>query len=456
MGEGEAVADDYLTAREAAERLGVKLPTLYSYASRGLIESVPGSRARSRRYRGADVERLCARRDARAGHGPVAASALQWGEPVLDTSITSISDRLGPLYRGRAAVELADADVPFEAVVELLWNAEVPSPEDPLDTRPLDPRQGAGSAWRIPSAWRDLRHQSLGFDRDLVATLLPEEGASPMATLGLLIPLLAVGDPGRFGLSPSQVQSRARRLIRRMACGLAPGLLPAQLERAFRAETIAAAVAAALGAHCEPAEIRALDRALVLVADHELNASTFAARVAASTGADLYACAQAALATLSGPRHGGATDRVEALLAEVDHPGAAERVVHERRRRGEYVDGFGHPLYGAGDPRGRALMRWARELASNRSSVRSCFAVAEAVETPANLDFGLVTLATALGLPRGAAAGIFAVGRCAGWIAHVLEQYEAGYLVRPRARYTGPARTTEALGSPQDGEASSR
>ena len=120
---------------------------------------------------------------------------------------------------------------------------------------------------------------------------------------------------------------------------------------------------------------------------------------------------------------------------------AAERAVHERRRRGEDVDGFGHPLYREGDPRGRALMELACELAPNREPVQICLAVAESVaesvETLPNLDFGLVTLSAALGLPRGAAAGLFAVGRCAGWVAHVLEQYQAGYLVRPRARYTG-------------------
>lgn len=422
---GEPPADDYLTAPEAAERLGVKLPTLYSYASRGLIQSVPGG-PRSRRYRRADLERLCARRDARAGHGPAAASALQWGEPVLDTRITSISLGLGPQYRGRSAVELAAADVPFEVVADLLWDPASPPPGVELDSEP-------------PATWTDLTNASLGFDPALVANLLSVDppGIPPLSMLALQVPLLAAGDAGRFGQEPERVRSRARLLIKRMACGLSGVFAPDDLERTLAANSIAETLARAFAADCGADGVRALNRALVLVADHELNASTFAARVAASTGADLYSCIQAAVATLSGPRHGGATDRVEALLAEIAAGGTAETVVHARRRRGERVDGFGHPLYVDGDPRGDALMGLARELAGDRPAVRRCLAVAESVATPPNLDFGLVTLSSALGLPRGAAAGLFAVGRCAGWVAHVLEQVQAGYLVRPRARYTG-------------------
>ena len=152
---GEPRADDYLTAREAAERLGVKLPTLYSYASRGLIQSVPGG-PRSRRYRRADLDRLCARRDARAGHGPAAASALQWGEPVLDTRITSISLAHGPQYRGRFAVELAAADVPFEVVADLLWDPASPPPGVELDSEtPMSvlstPLAAPPTATKLPS-----------------------------------------------------------------------------------------------------------------------------------------------------------------------------------------------------------------------------------------------------------------------------------------------------------------
>jgi citrate synthase len=179
----------------------------------------------------------------------------------------------------------------------------------------------------------------------------------------------------------------------------------------------------------------------VIGADHELNASTFAARIAASTGTDIYGCISAALSCLAGPRHGGASDRIEALVAEVGEPANAERVVHERQRRGEATPGFGHPLYLEGDPRGSLLMDMAREIAPDSTPVATCAALVDAIQRGAggpNIDVGLVALALALDLPRGAAVGIFAVSRCVGWVAHALEQYEAGYLLRPRARYLGP------------------
>jgi citrate synthase len=187
--------------------------------------------------------------------------------------------------------------------------------------------------------------------------------------------------------------------------------------------------------------LRALRAALVVCADHELNASAFAARVAASTHADVYACLLAALGTLTGPRHGGSCDRVEALVAETERPERATHVVLERARRGEGVPGFGHPLYPAGDPRASPLLDHARALAPRSRDVRVVLALIEAMRDTGrgapNLDAGLVALAAALGLPRGSAIGVFAIGRMAGWVAHVLEQYAAGFLFRPRARYLG-------------------
>jgi citrate synthase len=185
--------------------------------------------------------------------------------------------------------------------------------------------------------------------------------------------------------------------------------------------------------------VKAIDAALVLCADHELNVSTFAARVAASAGADVYACLLAALATLSGPEHGGMCDRIEALAAETDHVRRAREVVIARARRGDSVPGFGHPLYPSGDPRGAMLMSLARDLAGDGGRAAVLFALADAARDagygePVS-DFGLVTLAAALELAPGGAASLFAIGRSAGWIAHVLEQYEAGFLLRPRARY---------------------
>lgn len=416
---------EFVPAREAAELLGVKLATLYAYTSRGLVQSVAADRGRRRLYRRSDLERLRARRDARAGHGPVAAAALRFGEPVLDSSITSISVEHGPSYRGREAATLASEHVQFEAVAEILWTEGQPMPG-------VDAEEMADD-WRIGQ---------LGVPASTLGSLLPD-GAPPLTVLAALIPVLAARDPGRFTELTESVVPRARRLIRRMAAGLAlvreESRREAAVEAALAAPTVASAIAEALGASRGARGVAAIDEALVLGADHELNASTFAARVAASTGADVYGGVSAALACLAGPRHGGASDRVEALVAEIHEPAQAERVVYARQRRGEAIDGFRHPLYPDGDPRGAVLIELAREIAPDSRAVSIFLALVDAMEAAGgghpNIDAGLVALALALELPRGSAVGIFAIARSAGWVAHMLEQYQAGYLVRPRARY---------------------
>ncbi len=412
------MADDPdLSAREAAARLGVKLPTLYAYVSRGLLQSRRGPGGRGRRYARADVERLLGRRGPGGRARAAAGGALSWGEPVLESRITALTPD-GPRYRGHDAVSLAQEGVRFEAVAELLWSGTPPA-EARIDT----------------AAWRP---GSLGVAPARLSALLPDD-TPPLATLAVLVPALAVGDPGRFDALPAAVLTRTRRLIRRLAAGLALGR-PARLRAALAAPSVAAATAAALGAR-GPAAAAAVERALVLCAAHELTASAFTARVAASTGADVYACVGAALGALSGPRHGAVTDQVEALLREAGDPDRAERAVHERLRRGEPVPGFGHPFYADGDPRCEPLLEVARDAAPRSREVRTLLALVDATtgagRPPPNIDTGLVAVRAALGVAPGSAAGLFAVGRCAGWVAHVLEQGRAGGLLRPRARYPG-------------------
>src|SRR5262249_37348850 len=125
----EATPESYVTGPAAAELLGVKMATLYAYASRGLVRSEPSGAGRARRYRTDDLLRLRTRRDARSGHGPVAAGALHWGEPVLETAVGTITDE-GPVYRGQRAVELATGGVSFERVAELLWSGSLPNEAD--------------------------------------------------------------------------------------------------------------------------------------------------------------------------------------------------------------------------------------------------------------------------------------------------------------------------------------
>jgi citrate synthase len=382
----------------------VKPQTVYAYASRGLLRRI--GTGKQRRYAVEDVQRLQVRQRARSGHGPVAAAALSFGEPVLDTSVTSIDAERGPLYRGHAALELAVHGVRFEAVAELLWTGELKA--EPPTWRPLPaPRGGFGAACEsidelllaLPLLWRAAppqhprtRERELDLGRRVVATL---------ARL-----LVSAGERQRAGGVADLLSARCR-VARRVA---------------------------------RPA----LDLALVLLADHELNASSFAARIAASTDASLLACLTAALATLTGPRHGGACGRIEALLEEAASlPGAGD-VAQQRARRGDVIPGFGHALYPQGDPRARALLERAQSLAT--SNPRVARRVKPALELgrsmarqglPATVDFGLVTLTHALGMRAGSATLLFALGRAAGWIAHVLEQRSSEAVLRPRARYVG-------------------
>lgn len=174
-------------------------------------------------------------------------------------------------------------------------------------------------------------------------------------------------------------------------------------------------------------------RALVLMADHELNASTFACRVAASTGASLAACAVAGMATLSGPLHGGAIAGVGRLAEEAERLGPDEAVA-ARLAHGITAPGFGHPLYPDGDPRAEALLRTFAAPASLEALRR---AMTAATGEHDNADFAIFALARALELPPDAPFALFATARCAGWTAHALEQIAEGALIRPRARYAG-------------------
>lgn len=369
----------WLSAEEALERLGTKPQTLYANVSRGRIAARPDPMdTRRSLYREEDVARLVERGRGRRPAENVAAESMAFGEPVLETRIATIADgRL--LYRGQDATALAETAT-LGAVARLLWEA-VGEVDFAGRARALSP--GMAAAYRA----------------------VAELAATDMPTTGRTRAVLLVD---------------AARTVSFLAGALAaPGSDPLH-ERLARQWG-------------RPQAADAIRRALVLLAEHELNASTFAARVTASTGAPLSAAVLAGLAALSGPLHGTASQSMAGLVERARQEGA-EAAVGAELRTGGALPCFGHRLYPAGDVRAAALM--------------AAFAVPQVFEDLAaagerltgekpNVDFALAALVAAFELPVDAPLQIFALARSVGWIAHALEQVETGVLIRPRARYVG-------------------
>jgi citrate synthase len=197
----------------------------------------------------------------------------------------------------------------------------------------------------------------------------------------------------------------------------------------------------------DPRHVKAIDAYWISAAEHGMNASTFVARVTASTGADVAACLSAAVGALSGPLHGGAPSRVLQMLDDVDRTGDAESYVKQALDRGERLMGFGHRVYRAEDPRARVLRRTAREIGAPRLEVAERLeeaALAElALRRPdrviaTNVEFWSAVVLDFAGVPPELFTPLFSCARVGGWAAHILEQKREGRLIRPTARYVGP------------------
>jgi citrate synthase len=225
---------------------------------------------------------------------------------------------------------------------------------------------------------------------------------------------------------------------------------------AVQRETGAATVAGTLAQAWRPDSEALLNAALVLCADHELNASSFAARIVAAAAATPYAAVMAGLAALSGFKHGGQTARAAAFLRDVGDPVRVPMVIAERLQRGEGLPGFGHRLYPKRDPRAATLLDLLGEAYPDAPGLALAHAVVRTAATvqagAPSIDFALAVLEQTLALPAGAGLTLFAIGRTVGWIGHVLEQYQGQRLIRPRARYTG---VPPGLDSPQQRQATS-
>ena len=380
----------YLTTAEVARRLGVKTETVYAYASRGLLRSVRLPGRRGSFFAQSAIEEFVARgREERQPSGAVER---------IRTELTLLDgDELS--YRGHRVTDLATSHT-FESVATLLWTGGLPDRE----LFPTDPTLVA----TVRAALAALPDAARTTDRFKVAAAV-----------------LGATDPLRFDLSDGAVVRAGRRLI-----GVLADALPGD---AGDGDLIAQRLAGKLGGR--PVDPDLLDLALVLLADHDLAVSTVAVRVAASARAHPYSVVSAGLGAVDGQYHGVASTLAYRFLRDAaDDPFGA---LAERQRTGG-VPGFGHRVYRTRDPRADALFAALRRHGRARDVMATVDAVAPGAGTFPNVDLALAAVMHAFDLRPDAGEAIFALARCAGWLAHAMEEYrEPGMRFRPVGVYTG-------------------
>jgi citrate synthase len=377
----------WISMAEACSQLGVRPQTVYAYVSRGKLEVMtdPEDTRRSL-YRAEDVATLARRKQAGRKHETLATNTLFGSEPSIPTAVsTFIRQRL--YYRGQDAVALARTAT-VEEVAKLLWNAE----------------QDVDFAWKMAAA-----------------TTKPE-ARGRVAAFTRLATLAATGHSTR-GRMTRVLHNECQSLVGQLAdaFGAKPGDAP--LHQRFAS------------GWKQPAKVADLFRtAMVLLVDHELTSSAFAARIAASNAASLPACLLTGLTTLAAPLHGDASGRVQALFNDVERLGE-DHVIAHYLSTGMSLAGFGHHLYPDGDPRAQALLAL---FEPPEVIARFIHKVADLTGLQPNIDAALAALAAHLRLPADAVFGLFATARSVGLLAHSLEQLGEAQVIRPRGRYVGP------------------
>ncbi|MFI5757808.1 citrate synthase [Streptomyces sp. NPDC051569] len=407
LGGGPLGGDDEqrLTTREVAERLGVKPETVYAYVSRGLLTSRRDPAGRGSTFDAREVDALVrkGRREPPAGGD---------GPPRIRTGITLI-DTDHYYFRGVDATELARR-FGFEEIADWLWTGTM--------------RRGV--RFTAPA-------EALTAARRAVESLPGHSGSTDRLRMAVIA--AAVADPLRFDLSRDAVLGAARALIPTLV-GALPPIGPARHGDGSLAWRLWPRLTS------RPADasgVRALDMALSLLIDHDLAASTLAARVAASARAHPYAVVSAGLGALDSPLHGAASGPAHRMLAEVLERGSAAAVVADHLRAGRRVPGLGHRIYPGRDPRAEALFTVLKEVPGAGPVLAAAREVeattARHVRLHANVDLALAALSVTTGMPPEAGETVFAVARTAGWIAHALEEYgEQPLRMRPSGRYNGP------------------
>jgi len=348
----------------------------------------------------------------------------------LESRICFIDGKQGRLiYEGHDIRDLAKSST-FEEVAYLLWYGRLPTTA-----------QLAGLKERL-ALLRELPPALATRIDSMPAT------ANPMDVLRTAVSELALFEPEETRPGPSSIGG-AQRLT-----AVLPSILgqfhrrrsgmPRLVTRPYLSAA-AYLVYALLDREPTELEAHALDVALIIHADHELNASTFAARVTASTLSDLYSAVTSAVGTLKGPLHGGANERVMELLEEIGTPDRAEEVVKAKLARHERIMGFGHRVYKVEDPRATILREWSRRVGEAKGNLRY-YELLRKVEEVVHREKGLYpnvdlysgSVYSLMGIPHDLFTPVFAASRVAGWTAHVLEEYQDLRLIRPMAKYVGP------------------
>jgi 2-methylcitrate synthase/citrate synthase II len=349
-----------------------------------------------------------------------------------ETSICWVDPDAGLLYRGYDIHELASR-IRFEEVAWLLLHGELPTKEE------------FGGFTRELAEQRPLPRQVIEILRQFPSS------AHPMDMLRTGVSMLGVFDPDLNDHSHAANLRKATRLIAQVSTLITSGfriahgkeLLPAKPELSHAANFLYNLT----GEPPEDWQIRVLDTILVLYADHDFNASTFSARVTASTMADMYAAVTSGLGTLKGPLHGGANEETMKMLREIGAADRAEAWVRERLERKAKIMGFGHRVYKKGDSRVPMMRELAREL-GRRFGQEHWAPICERLEAVmerekklcANVDLYAAPVFSLLGLRTELNTPLFACSRISGWCAHIIEQHDHNRLIRPRSLYTGPAR----------------